>query len=85
MQTLFFEGSLEANLEWKQQHLMASEAVERGEKLFCHLDLGLFSSLLLPLDDQTQYRALRLSLEYFRDTFWTAFQDHIDGLLTSAI
>lgn len=75
------DGSMQADLSWKEAKKRAEKAKEEGLSILWDMDLGLFENLKFPLDHQSQYLSLRLSLEHFRDTLWKEFQDHTSGLI----
>lgn len=77
---LVLDGRLNASLDWKASRDQAVEAVEKGFKIFWDVELGLFSQLKHPLTSNSQYLALVLSLEHFRDTLFKEFRAHTLGL-----
>lgn len=74
------DGRADGNLNWKESRLACINAIGRGLKILWNLDLGLPDRLHAPLEDQTQFLALGLSLEHFRDTLWKEFHTHSLGL-----
>lgn len=44
------------------------------------LNLGLFNHLPKPLDDEIQYRSLRLALQHFIDKIWSSFSDKTNSV-----
>jgi hypothetical protein len=80
MKTIFLDGTLKSDLHWEGQRALAKDLASREERLLWYLDLGLFSQLALPLQDQTQHLSLKLSLEHFRNTLWNEFHEATEGL-----
>lgn len=78
--TLVLDGRLNASLDWKSSRAEALQAVEKGFKIFWDINLGLFDQLKHPLTSNSQYLALVLSLEHFRDTLFKDFREHTVGL-----
>lgn len=74
------DGQLNAPLDWNKGREEAKEAAANGLKIRWDLNLGLFENLTFPLDNLTQYKALCLSLEHFRDTIWKDFESISTGL-----
>jgi hypothetical protein len=74
------DGRADGNLNWKLARIACINAIGRGLKILWNLDLGLPNRLQAPIADQTQFLALGLSLEHFRDTLWKEFKDHSIGL-----
>lgn len=58
------EGGLRSDLRWQAALDYAEKSASLGLKLLWDLDLGLFSRLLMPLSDETQFRALALAVHY---------------------
>lgn len=77
---LKLDGTTSSHLEWGQARLQAEELVKKGCKLFWELDLGLFHDLKRPLNYQTQYLSLELSLKHFRDYIWKEFGSNSLGV-----
>jgi hypothetical protein len=71
---------MKSALDWSEAKKLAREAVDRGLKLFWKIDLGLFAKLEKPLDNQTQFHALLLSLDHFKNTLWQEFRNDTVGL-----
>lgn len=78
--TIQLDGTLRSDLNWKAAREKAEAAIAKGFALFWDIDLGLFSELTMPLDNQTQFLSLSLSLEHFRDHIWKDFSAHSIGL-----
>jgi len=74
------DGQMQASLDWKQACEIACIYKSRGLKIFWQLNLGLFTQLKWPLSNQTQFQALFLSLEHFRDAVWKEFSQDSIGL-----
>lgn len=74
------DGRFQADLDWKKGREQAQKAVEKGYSLMWNMQLGLFDELAQPLTNQTQFLALTLSLEYFRDSLWKEFKDQTIGI-----
>jgi len=74
------DGTLQADLNWKDAHQAAEHYINKGLKIFWEIDLGLFHHLKHPLNNQTQFLSLSLSLEHFRDTLWKQFRSETAGL-----
>ncbi len=77
---LVLDARMDASLNWEEALLQADEAIKRGFKVLWELDLGLFSSPKLPLNNQTQFRSFILSLDHFLKTVWERFSSHSIGL-----
>ena len=71
---------MQADLNWNQSCEKARMHQNQEKKIFWQLNLGLFQHLTLPLANQTQFNALFLSLEHFRDTIWKEFERDSLGL-----
>lgn len=78
--SVYLDGKISADLDWREQEMLAQKICDQGFQLFWHLDLGLFDQLKAPLSNQTQFMALMLSLEHFRDTLWKKFQHRTLGV-----
>lgn len=78
--TIFLDGQVRADLNWKQAREQAQQAVQQGYALMWNIDLGLFDRLMQPLTSQTQFLSLALSLEHFRDSLWQEFKSQTLGL-----
>jgi hypothetical protein len=74
------DGRINSDLDWKIAKEKALKFIERGFSIFWELDLGLFSSLHYSISNQTQFLALGLSLEHFRDHIWTVFSENTVGI-----
>lgn len=74
------DGSMKADLSWKEERAAALRYTAHGLKIFWEINLGLFSSLKHPLGNQAQFLSLCLSLEHFRDTLWKEFRTQTVGL-----
>jgi hypothetical protein len=79
--TLAIDGQVQADLNWKGIREQAYAWIEQGYAILWEIELGLFSKLDRPLNNQTQYLSLGLSLEHFRDTLWKEFQHRSLGLI----
>lgn len=77
---LSINGQMNADLDWRSTESMAQGYVDKGLKLLWRLDLGLFKPLRYPLEHQTQFLSLILSLEHFRDTLWKKFKEDTLGV-----
>lgn len=77
---LTIDGSIKADLSWKHVRDAALAYTQRGLRIFWDLDLGLFDHLDQPLDNQSQFLSLRLSLDHFRDTLWQEFRENTLGV-----
>lgn len=73
-------GQMNADLDWKSTESVAEDYIDKGLKLLWKLDLGLFKQLKYPLEHQTQFLSLILSLEHFRDTLWKKFKEYTLGV-----
>lgn len=78
--TIRIDGSSNSELNWNHAKSQAEEAVKKGFALFWDIHLGLFSDLVLPLGNQTQFLSLALSLDHFKDSLWKEFAYHSVGL-----
>lgn len=74
------DGKIEADLNWKEARKTAKQYVDKGLKVFWHLDMGLFKHLKCNLTEQPQFLALGLSLQYFIDVIWKEFNAHTIGI-----
>ena len=74
------DGTLKADLSWENERQAAFAYVQKGMRIFWEIDLGLFDRLKYPLENQTQFLSLCLSLEHFRDTLWTTFRAQTVGI-----
>lgn len=72
--TIDLNGHLQSDLDWKKAHAQAKQAVEKGYLLMWNMQMGLFSDLIHPLTNQTQFLSLTLALEHFRDSLWKEFR-----------
>lgn len=75
------DGRINSDLDWKGAAVQAAKAIENGLAILWEINLGLFDQLKLPLESQTQFLSLTLSLEHFRDTLWKEFSYHSIGLI----
>lgn len=73
-------GRIESSLDWHPALAKAGEAIAKGLNLFWEIDLGLFSHLRFPLQDQTQFSSLRFSLQHFNEVVWSEFGTHTIGV-----
>lgn len=78
--TLMLDGSLKADLNWKEVREQALQYIAQGYSILWQIHLGLFAELNKPLTNQAQYLSLGLSLEQFRDTLWQEFKAHTVGV-----
>lgn len=74
------DGTVKADLSWKESRKIADHAVKNGYKIFWEMDLGLFDKLTRAIDHPSQFLSLTLSLEHFRDTLWKEYKEHSIGL-----
>lgn len=74
-------GRVDSSLDWRAAKEKAQHFVGQGKRIFWDLDLGLFSSLPSAFMDQTQFMALGLSIQHFRDFIWKEFSQHSIGVL----
>lgn len=74
------DGRMRADLAWNEAKQVAFEAIQKGLFILWEIDLGILSQLPFPLDHQSQYAALRLSLEHFRDAIWKEYHEHSLGV-----
>lgn len=74
------DGSLKSELKWDAEKQIAQQLIDQGFKIFWEIDLGLFSRLPLPLQDETQSKSLRLALEVFYQELWEPFKRSSLGL-----
>lgn len=79
--TIQIDGRLQADLSWSEARVQAFQAIERRLAILWEIDLSLFSRLRFPLEHQSQYLSLRLSVEHFRDTLWKEFGSSSLGLV----
>jgi hypothetical protein len=77
--SIALDGRLKSSLDWKEARQAAKKFTTQGLKIFWMLDLGL-SKLDFPMANETQFHALRLCLEHFRETLWTEFREDTIGL-----
>lgn len=78
--TLYLNGRVESDLDWRKSHQEAQQAVEKGFRLMWEMDLGLFHALKQPLIHQGQFLSFALALEHFRDFIWPEFGSNTIGL-----
>lgn len=76
MKHIFLDGRIQSSLDWAQ----AKSEGAGNASIMWMMDLGLFGGLLKPLDDQSQFLSLSLSLQHFRDTLWREFQETTHSL-----
>lgn len=78
--TLFLNGKMESDLDWKEAKTLAKKAQEQNKMIVWDLDLGLFDHLQFPLSNQPQFSSLVLSLNHFKDHLWEEFRSITLGL-----
>jgi hypothetical protein len=71
MNTVYLDARVESDLDWRVQ-LKAAESLDH---IIWHLDLGFFDRLRKPIDDEGQYRSLRLALDHFVQKVWPHFDE----------
>lgn len=69
---ILVNAQMHADLNWKQHHIEAQKCKEEGSSILWEIDLGIFEA---PLNDKTQFMALSLALDHFRETLWQTFKD----------
>ncbi len=74
------DGSMKSDLSWNGALEAAEKHRANGLKILWDVDLGLFSRLALPISDETQFRALKISLTHFCDHVWERFADDTLGI-----
>ena len=74
------DGLFSSNLDWSESEAAAVGYRNRGFKLFWKLNLGLFEDVRQPLNDQTQFLALGLSVKHFKETIWPKFHQDTLGV-----
>lgn len=79
-QTIVLDGGMKASLDWEEEVVEAKRAMAEGRKIVWQIDLGLFAQLKLPLDNQTQFRSLVLSLDHFVKTVAEPFEAATAGV-----
>lgn len=67
MNTIYLNAKVESDLDWRS----AIKSAEALDNIIWHLDLGFFHELRKPIDDEGQYRSLRLALDHFVQKIWT--------------
>lgn len=77
---IVLDGSLKSDLKWEAEKAVAKKYIDQGLKIFWEIDLGLFANLPCPLQDDTQSKTLRLSLEIFCQEIWESFKEQSLGL-----
>lgn len=77
---IVIDGRADGSLDWKEARRSALNAIGKGLKIFWMIDLGLPDRLYSSLSDQTQFLALGLSLDHFRNTLWNELHAHSIGL-----
>lgn len=78
--TIHIDGRTKSDLDWKNAHVQARSAIEKGFSIMWNIEMGLFQELTQPLTRQSQFLSLTLALEHFRDTLWKEFKEHTAGL-----
>lgn len=78
--TLYLDGRVQADLNWKNVREEARAAIDQGFSLMWDIELALFNQLKQPLTNQGQFLSLALSLEHFRDSLWKEFKDRTVGI-----
>lgn len=61
------DGQLESAMDWTKP---LQEAEATPHKILWKLDLGLFSRLKFPLENEMQFQSLGIALTHFRDHIW---------------
>ncbi len=74
------DGTMRSDLNWSSVLAAAKQHRDNGLKILWDMDLGLFSRLLLPLSEESQLHALRLSLGHFSTEIWPEFVDDTLGI-----
>lgn len=77
MKTIYLNAKVESDLDWRPQIQLANVS----ERVTWHLDLGYFDALSKPIDDEAQYRSLRLALDHFIQKIWIPFADKTEGVM----
>lgn len=77
---LTLDGRMRSDMNWKKEQELARDYAAKGFKILWYLDLGLFSSLDYPYNDEMQFQSLVLSLHHFRDSLWQEFKEETVGL-----
>lgn len=75
--TIYLNAKVESDLDWRA----AVKTAETLEEVVWFLDLGFFHSLKKPIDDEGQYRSLRLALDHFVQKIWTPFSSKTKGVM----
>lgn len=78
--TIYLDGGMRADLDWKKQREEAQRALDCGYAVMWHMHLGFHPNATFSLTHQAQFLALSLSLEHFRDTLWQEFKKQTVGL-----
>lgn len=71
MKTIYLDAKVESDLDWR----IAMKTAESLDQIVWHLDLGFFDKLRKPIDDEAQYRSLRLALDHFVQKVWPLFAE----------
>lgn len=74
------DGTTQSDLDWKQARQEAKNAQTKGLAILWEIDLGLFDRLVFPINHESQFLSLTLSLEHFRDMLWKEFREFSLGL-----
>lgn len=77
---IILEGHMQSDLNWDFAYDLAKKAMDSGKMIYWQMNLGLFSSQGLSIDNQTLFQSLCLALEHFRDGLWKQFESHSLGL-----
>jgi hypothetical protein len=75
MISIVLPADLQADLNWKEQEMLAGEA----NRLFWELDFGLSRGPLF-LNDTAHFLSYTLAIEQFLKVFWEQYKDHTVGL-----
>lgn len=78
--SLLLDGRMSSTMDWKKELQLAASYAAKGLKLFWNLNLGLFSKLDYSIADETQFQALVLSLQHFKEAVWKDFNESSIGL-----
>lgn len=78
--TLVLDGRMKSDLNWESMQKKALDYIQNGFFLFWEMELGLSEVLTLPLQNQTQFAALSLSLDQFRNGLGSQFSENTVGL-----
>lgn len=77
MKSIYLDAKVESDLDWRNQIRQAEEE----NSILWNLDLGFFNQLKKTLDDEGQYRSLRLALDHFVQKIWTPFSSKTKGVV----